>query len=157
MAEDPFSAEEVKSAFLLNFGRFVEWPVQVLQKFPDRFYICIVGQDPFGDKLDAIIRTQKIKERIPEVLRLGWTSSVDNCQIAYVGHVSDKQIQEILSRVKGKPVLTVGETSNFLKSGGMIQFQPSGERIHLSINLKSAKGSGLIISSKLLSIAEVIE
>ena len=156
-AEERFSAEEVKSAFLLNFGRFVEWPSHSFQKAPDRFNICIIGEDPLGDKLDAIIRDQKVKERTLEIKRLSVYSATSECQIAYLNLRDDKQISRVLSVIKATPTLTVGDDPRFLKAGGMIQLQIEGERLHLRISLKAAQGAGLTISSKLLAIAEVVE
>ncbi|MGK5090301.1 YfiR family protein [Bdellovibrionota bacterium FG-2] len=162
----PFTIEEVKSAFLLNFGRFVEWPTQVIQKSPDRFTICLIGKDTLRHNLEAIVRDQKVKGRTLEVVTLAPDTAATACQIAYLnlggkggnnGNANDKQTLEVLSHLKASPTLTVGDNPNFLAAGGIIQLQIDGGHIHLKINLKAAKDSGLIISSKLLAIAEVVQ
>lgn len=155
--EGRFTAEEVKSAFLLNFGRFVEWPPQKLEKSRDRFYICLVGEDTLGMKLEAIIRGQKVQERTPEIIRLPTHFPSRECEIAYLNLRSTEEASEVLSRMRSTPTLTVGEGAHFLKAGGIIQLRVEGEHIRLKINLKAAKNSGLTISSKLLAIAEVVE
>lgn len=155
--QEQFTAEEVKSAFLLNFGRFVEWPPRSFEKTRDRFYICLIGEDTLGSKLETIVRGQKVQERTLEVIRLGPHFPHRECEIAYMKLSSATQEREVLSRMRTTPTLTVGEGSHFLKAGGMIQLRVEGERIRLRINLKAAKDSGLTISSKLLAIAEVIE
>jgi hypothetical protein len=51
----------------------------------------------------------------------------------------------------------VGEDEAFLREGGMINFALSGGKISLEINLKPARKSQLRISSKLLSVANVVK
>jgi len=153
---DPFTLEEVKSAFLLNFGRFIEWPVSS-QKSANRFYICIIGEDPLGKKFDKMIQDQKVKERALEIVRLTPQSTTSGCQIAYLNLGTDKETTEVILHMKSTPTLTVGDRANFLKSGGIIQLLVEGERVRLKISLGAAKNSGLTISSKLLAIAEVVE
>jgi hypothetical protein len=51
------------------------------------------------------------------------------------------------------PVLTVGETDDFLSSGGMIRFHLDEDKIRFDINLNGAESSHLKISSRLLLLA----
>jgi hypothetical protein len=51
------------------------------------------------------------------------------------------------------PVLTVGETDNFLSDGGMIRFHFEADKIRFDINLDEAESSHLKISSRLLLLA----
>lgn len=46
---------EVKAAYLYNFGRFVEWPNQATAAGGRPFAVCVLGQDPFGQALDAAL------------------------------------------------------------------------------------------------------
>jgi hypothetical protein len=58
--------------------------------------------------------------------------------------------------MRGMPVLTVGETSNFLSDGGMIRFHLDEGRIRFDINLAAAESSHLQISSRLLLLASSV-
>jgi hypothetical protein len=51
------------------------------------------------------------------------------------------------------PVLTVGESSNFLIDGGMIRFHLEEGKVRFDINLAAAESSHLEISSRLLLLA----
>src|SRR6266853_2938484 len=44
---------QVKAAYLYNFGKFVQWPVQANAN-DDVFTICVLGQDPFGATIETI-------------------------------------------------------------------------------------------------------
>ena len=54
------------------------------------------------------------------------------------------------------PVLTVGETANFLSDGGMIRFHIADDKIRFDINLSGAESSHLKISSRLLLLATLV-
>jgi hypothetical protein len=51
------------------------------------------------------------------------------------------------------PVLSVGESPNFLKAGGMINLFVEGGRVRFDVNLSAASARGLVPSSKLLRVA----
>jgi hypothetical protein len=51
------------------------------------------------------------------------------------------------------PILTVGETSDFLSDGGMIRFHLEEDKIRFDINLAAAESARLKISSRLLLLA----
>lgn len=156
VAQGQITLAELKSAFVLNFGRFVEWPASVLEDGDKRFVICVIGEDPLGSSLDAVIQGQKIKDRAPEVLRLSPDSPVSRCQIAYINVRDARRRSELLVPLQSRPVLTVADTSGFLDAGGMIELRVVEDQIRLKINVEAARRAGLTVSSKLLAIAEVV-
>jgi hypothetical protein len=54
-------------------------------------------------------------------------------------------------------VLTVGETSDFAKRGGMIQFVMDGRRVRFELHLATAEQMGLNIRSDLLRVAVAVK
>jgi hypothetical protein len=54
-------------------------------------------------------------------------------------------------------VLTVGETELFTARGGAINFVMKDGKVRLEINLAAAQQANLQISSKLLSVADVVK
>jgi len=53
------------------------------------------------------------------------------------------------------PILTVGETANFLSDGGMIRFHIENDKIRFDINLGDAEASHLKISSRLAASGHI--
>ena len=54
-------------------------------------------------------------------------------------------------------MLTVGDAPEFLREGGMIQFQVA-EQVQFSVNLDQARSASLKIQTKMLEVAqEIIE
>jgi hypothetical protein len=70
----------------------------------------------------------------------------------FVSSDRQKQSVELLQRARG-PILTVGETVQFMREGGMVRFFVEDNRLRFSINQKAAEASGLKVSSKLLTLS----
>jgi len=80
-----------------------------------------------------------------------------NCQVLYIANSESEHYDNILTSVHSEPVLTISELPHFSRSGGIIELYRDKGRIRFIINLKSARTAGLVISSRLLKLAEVIE
>lgn len=148
---------KVKAAFLRNFAHYVTWPGHV---FPDShapWRICVVGRDPFGETLERTLSGRMEQNRPFEVLRADSVQRLPACQIAFVAVDDPVQRRAMLSELKGRPVLTVGDTPDFLREGGVIRFQVE-DRVRLSINLDQARAASLAIQTRMLEVSqEVVE
>jgi hypothetical protein len=65
-------------------------------------------------------------------------------------------VAAILAFLNGAPILTVGETDDFIQQGGMIGFCLQGKKIRFDINLNAAQRANLKISSRLLLLAKTV-
>jgi hypothetical protein len=145
------SEYEVKAAFLYNFGKFVEWPAPA--SGPIR--LCIVGDDPFGNNLDETVRGKTISGQPIEIKRLNREDNPRGCQIAFIS-AAERRPRAVLDLLQGASTLTVGESPNFAKQGGMINFVLEDNKVHFEINVDAAEQAHLKISSKLLSLAKIV-
>ncbi len=73
-----------------------------------------------------------------------------------LGKLGKRTVPEELARLKGTPVLTVGETEQFVKENGMIGFCLEDNKIRFEINLESAERAKLKISARLLALAKAV-
>ena len=143
---------DVKAAFLLNFTRFVDWPQTPTERAASAFSICILGDDPFGDSLNRIVSGESIKGRPLRVKRIRkWP---DACEVLFIP-ASQPSSKAMLADV-GRDVLTVGETPEFLRDGGMIRFLIEGQRVRFDINRQAVESSSLKMSARLLAVARVV-
>jgi hypothetical protein len=81
---------------------------------------------------------------------------VNGCQIVYVGPNRGKATEETIKAAENQPILTVGESENFISTGGIIRFIRSGGHVHFQINPDAAARVALKVSSKLLRLAEIV-
>ena len=63
---------------------------------------------------------------------------------------------DVLGALNGKPVLTVGNDTQFLKIGGMIHFLIEQEAVRFNIDLDMVEKSGLRIRSRMLDSAKKV-
>jgi hypothetical protein len=66
------------------------------------------------------------------------------------------RIDQAVRVTSTRPVLTIGESSDFLRRGGMIAFVIDGGRVRFDVNLPVAARRGLTLSSRLLQVARTI-
>ena len=144
---------QVKAAFLFNFAKFVEWPPQVFPRRDAPFTICIAG-DPFEGALDKTVEGESLDGRPLLVRRVAAVEEIRGCQILYIAPDA-RRSAELLSAAANAPILTVGETEDFINDGGIVRFIQETHRVHFQINPEAAERASLKVSSRLLRLAEI--
>lgn len=152
------SEYEVKAAYLYNFGRFVEWPNK---EWPNKagtpsggpFRFCVLGEDPFGRALDAILAGETINGANAAAVRVSEPQEAVNCRILFISSSEDSQLRQILAALEGTSVLTVSDLPQFSQRGGMVQFVLDGKRVRFEVNLTPVEHAHLAMSSQLLKVA----
>jgi YfiR/HmsC-like len=145
----------VKAAFLYNFAKFVEWPVQAFPSPDAPFSMCVLGPDPFGGALDTAVANERIQGRPLVVRRLDVWDASARCHILFVSSALQTQFAALLGAGTFSRTLTVGDGDAFLQAGGHISFFLEENRVRFAINAESVARSDLQISSKLMRVARV--
>ena len=145
----------VKAAYLYNFAKFVEWPLQAFKTATSPLILCIVGKDPFGDALDAVAN-KTVRERTLVVQRLPRVEESTGCHILFLSNSESNHLAQVLRRLENAPVLTVSDIQGFAEAGGMIGLVNVEQHIRFEINISSTKRANLKISSQLLKLAKII-
>ncbi len=148
---------DLKAVFLFNFAHFVDWPEDAFASESSPIVIAVLGEDPFGAALDEVVRAETVNQRPIVVERHRRLQDLGQCHILYISPSETDRQERIFAAVRGKPVLTVGETEGFAKNGGIIRFQRVENRINLVINHEAAKAARLRISSQVLRAATIVE
>jgi hypothetical protein len=146
----------VKATYLFNFARFVEWPAGATPSAETSFAICVLGQDPFGQALDATLAGQAVDGKPVVPKRISRAEDSVDCRILFISPSEAARLKEILTTVNRSGVLTVSDMPQFAKRGGMIQFVLDGNRVRFEVNLTNARDAGLTLSSELLKVAVTV-
>lgn len=155
--QQPMAKEyQIKAIFLYNFTQFVQWPQEAFREADSPLVIGILGKDPFGSYLDETVKGEVINNHPLEVERYNRVEDVKECHILFITQDGKEEIKRAIDNLKVQPVLTVSEVEGFTRMGGMIRFLNDDGRIKLRINVESAAEAELVISSKLLRLAEII-
>ncbi|MGC2061857.1 MAG: YfiR family protein [Thermodesulfovibrionales bacterium] len=147
---------QVKAAFLYSFTKFVEWPDSSFANDQASLSICILGEDPFGDALDAI-RSKTVRDRKLVIKQISEIENMGQCHILFISESEKLDLPAILRKIGHMAILTVGDMKGFTESGGMINLVKLDKKIRFKINLKAAQKAGLKLSSQLLKLAVEIE
>ena len=147
---------EVKAAFIYNFIRFVDWPVERFDSPNAPYLVCVDGEHPFSEILFEVLKNREAKSRVIETKTLDRADPKGSACHVIFGGVPERDGADVA--VANHPgVLTVGEGRAFAESGGVIAFTVIDRRVRFAINLKRAEMAGLKISSQLLNLAELVE
>jgi hypothetical protein len=160
LAQEPMPLDyQVKAAFLVNFPKYVDWPANTFAEPNSPIVVAVFGDDNVADEFQSMIQDGLVISGHPVVLKK-ITKEAEigrDCQILYIAASERPEIPNILAKVQGLGILTVGETEGFLESGGIINLVPKNHKIRLQVNLTAAGRAHLKISSRLLVAADVVE
>jgi hypothetical protein len=148
--------DQVKAAFLLNFGRFVEWPAKAFADQTEPFRICVSGATDVANALGVLTIGQKLHGRGISIHLIDHHQPLKQCHMLFIGNVTAKDSKALLAEAKGTYVFTVTNEKNFLDNGSMVGLVNTDNRISFEINQQLAEDAGLKISSRLLSLAKVV-
>lgn len=153
----PSAEYQLKAVFLFNFAQFVGWPENSFSSPEAPLVIGILGPDPFGDYLDDVVRGEHVGGRALVVRRFARVTDIPACHILFVSPGLDDQLARIVPAGQEGCWLTVGESENFNRTGGIVRFVTEKGKIRLRINMESARKSKLTLSSKLLRWAIIVD
>ena len=153
----PVDEYRVKAAFIYNFAKFVQWPPEAFQRPSDPIAICVLGQDPFGRSLEDTVANRAIEDRHLTIRHLASITQVAGCHILFVGSGDDKRPTLSLAAIKTPGVLTIGDSDVSGVEGAIINFRLEGGKVRFDINVDAAEREKLRISSRLLSLAHIVQ
>ena len=147
---------QVEASSLLSIAKFVDWPEN---SFPDPnapFTICVIGQDPFGEALDTIPPVGNREVEVDRYPALRNVSEARYCQIAFVSSSEKSRLRKIIGLFQGKSVLLVSDSEGFASAGGVVELGWEEGHVRFTINVDAADRADLKVSSKLLSLAQIV-
>ena len=142
------SENQVKAGFLFNFARFVEWPV----KTSGPLIIGVVGDERFVKALEQVLRDRTVEGRPVMARHLRDGNDPSPCDLLFIPSSWRGRAADVLQGTRG-PILTVGESVQFLRDGGIVRLYVEDSRIKFQISRENATTAGLKISSHLLNLA----
>jgi len=151
----PASEYEVKAALLYNFARFVEWPAQTFPQGKDLVAFCIVS-DILLDQPFDVLKDKTLGGRRLEIKHFQNPKALESCHVLFVVSSRQEPVDQILKKLDGSSVLTIGETEGFIQMGGIINIKVEDSKLRFEINRANAERAGLKISSRLLALATTV-
>ena len=91
-----------------------------------------------------------------QVHRYHRVDEITTCHVLFISRSEESRLVQTLASLKGRNILIVGDSDDFIQRAGMIQLATSQGKIRLRINVHAARAANLTISSKLLRSAELV-
>ena len=152
-AESDMNVSKVKALYIYNLVRYCEWPTSVFARTNSSIELLVVGADRIAADLKAMVAGKTVQGRNIEVVTSQSKTLPSSVHLIFLGESEKSAAKEWLSEAEQHPVLTVAEHEGFLSSGGMVSFHMDEGKVKLSVNLKPTRAAGLILSSRLLTVA----
>ncbi|GAB3166105.1 hypothetical protein GCM10027291_10940 [Telluribacter humicola] len=152
---EPTLEYKVKAVFLFNFTQFISWPESAFTNVDSPLVIGVLGENPFGTYLRETVAGEKIGSHPIVVEQYPELKDIKPCHILFIDPDFNHSLKEVPILTPNRGVLTVSDSPNFIKQGGMIRFYTVNSKIRLVINPEPARRAGLTISSKLLRLADI--
>ena len=149
-----FEKQTVLAVLTLNLARFTTWPDEVFNRETPVLNLCVIGNSIVQLSF-AKIDKKRINIKTLRVINLSRLRNLSQCHLIYISQMDRKVLMQVLLELKNRPILTVGENSQFIKAGGMIGLVKINGKIQLNINLSIVKKSGLVVSSRILKLATI--
>jgi hypothetical protein len=150
---NPAVEYQVKASLVFNFMHFIEWPADAF-KNEAQITICLTGRDVYGNALRVLEREVVQGKTLAIKIHKNWVPELaDSCQVVIFSGQERDSVQQALAVLADRSVLTIGESPEFLRDGGIIKFAIINDTVQFEMNLDMAKQARLSISSKLLRLA----
>lgn len=154
---------QIKTAYVLNFVKFTEWPAGVATT--GVVTLCAVGNNVLDGTLATLDgrkaggRELRVVHYSPETLfaeRVNASSSLGNCQVVFFGTSERHRYKPLLDSLADFSVLTISDIDDFAESGGGIGLGYRENKIIFEVNLAAVQRSKLHLPGQLLNLASYI-
>ncbi len=151
---------QLEAAFLVNFVRFTQWPPPRFASPDSPYVLTVVGDKRVVDTVQEVahaagaIQGRRIRvQQVSSLRDASSTQALRQSHVVFVHRTATIAPDQLLARMAGSSVLTVGDGSDFTRRGGMVGLGKVGRRMAFTANLPAIQASGLSMSAKVLKLA----
>jgi hypothetical protein len=159
-AEDAsVSDQRIKALFLLRVAEYVEWSSSSPAADKSKpFIIGILGKANFERVLEAELpNVPSLKGKPVKLLFAVSVSRLDTCNVVFISATEQDRLEDLLAYLKGKPILTLGDTPEYAKKGVMFNMQVREGKFSFELNLKTLRAAGLRVESRVQARALIVD
>jgi hypothetical protein len=135
--------------FLYNFTKYVHWPEGSLA---GDFKITVVGSSKVTQELTAIVQNKTVLGRKIVVSQVNTAQELTGAHLVYLSGGRSGDLEELLQKLAGKPVLVVTERDGLVRKGASISFVTLDDN-SLRFTLNDKALNNLQIAQELKSLA----
>jgi hypothetical protein len=145
---------QIKAVFLYNFAQFTEWPANAFANTNSPIVFGTLGDDPFGGFLEETVKGETVDGRPLVIRHFQRADEAKSCHILFISRSETRHMEAIVSSLKGMPILTVADAEGPSSAAAIIRFTVKNNKVHFRVNQQAAAAADLVLSSKLLRVAD---
>ena len=146
----------LKTAFIHNFVKFTVWPADVLAPGAP-LTACVLGDAAMADVLANYVKGQPVDGHTIVVSSIASGGTLRSCHVLYVSGLTANAAALAVATLADAPVLTISDLDQFARIGGMAQLYVEDGRLRFRVNVNTTKRCRLQLSSRLLSLATIVQ
>ena len=152
----------VKAAFAYKFTLHIEWPTNLFAGAQAPIIIGVLGDAPLGGLIEKAAAGKLSQGRPVIVRRCGRVEELAGCHLVFLRQTDRRRQLEILTALRGKPVLTVCDSDSFFGLGVAVKLlvrpdpETGIESVGFWVNRLAAEQSGIKLGSRMLQCADKI-
>lgn len=148
----------VKAQYLGTLCDYAQWPgANGVGDKSQPFRIGILGESPFQDFLGTIWSTKKIQGHKVAVRVSSRVMDLLDSNVIFICESESDRLTEILRAIRGKPILTIGDTTEYANRGVMVNLYMQQKQVRFEININALRASGMSISPQVLNLARIVK
>ncbi len=157
VSAQPFAAldYEVKAGFLVKFTQYTTWPANAFAATNSPIVIGVVA----GDSLFKEVERQAagvVSSRPVTARRIETLEEAAGCQLIFIAEAEARYEAEWFKALKGKPIVTVGESERTIEHGGVLHFVIKNKTVRFEASLAASAENRFELSEKMLGVASKV-
>jgi hypothetical protein len=146
---------DLKAALLFNLVKYVDWRAEAFATRDDPIVIGILGNDPFGEVLDTIVRGRRVNGRPISIRRAGGLNELKGAHLVFISPSESHHVAQLCDTLESFGALTTGDMDQGAAFTA-VSFGLEEDRIVFAVDLGRAKRAGVRISSHILRLAKIV-
>jgi hypothetical protein len=143
---DSLDENRLKALYVYRFVEYVQWRGQDEQS---PIVIGVLAAEEIASELEEVVAAHR--GRVRKVVSLQTGSSIAGVNVLYIGSSENGRLEQHLRNTSG--ILTITDSATGLDAGAVINLVPLENRVRFEVSLPAAERNGLVLSSRLLSVA----
>ena len=146
---------DLKGALLFNIAKYIDWHKDAFSGPNEPIVIGVLGEDPFGEALDQIVRGRFIDGHPIAIRRATGIAGLKGAHVVFICPSENRRVAEECAILEDSHILTVGDT-DITAAYAAVNFSIERDKVVFTVNLTRSSRIGAI-SSKLLRLAKVVD
>lgn len=156
VAQPPVARDyEIKAGYLIRFTQYTVWPPDTFPSSNTPVIIGVLGGDKLFKQLEREARSGSTSRPV-EVRRLATVEEGLRCHVVFLGEEESENEVRWYEALKGKPILTVGESDRAIARGSVMRFVILNNTVRFEANLAAAAKNQLELNERMLAVASKV-